>query len=145
MLNLLSFSEDTINTVIIIVGIALIVGTAILLAFYLTREIKRLKADRAEGLKNGPTLITADELGEPMFVKGDFTVLSKNVIYTVGENAHILPGKYLAKSSVSSDEEFVVLRSGEQHEYKNGSEIELSAGETVCALNKNLHVKSIEQ
>ncbi len=133
------YASNPILTVIIIVLVALLVASIVLVAVLIS---KRNKLVRHMSDKN--VIGSAGKArNEQMTRDGEYYVLSRNVVYSVGQDADIIAGKYFVKSAVDSETSMNLRLNGLVQAYDSGIEVYLTNGDTISAVSESVVVKLV--
>lgn len=133
-------SESDLKTFVIVLGTvcALALIVAVILA---VRIVKGNKGKVAVSKED--KVQTASEYLEEMEMRGEFMVLARNVIYSVGVEGQIAAGKYLLENTIDSEPDFNVRFNGLVKEFHNGDTVYLAAGDTICGVSTSIMIKRV--
>lgn len=129
------------NTILIALGIALVVGVLAIVAYKMYRANANAKRAKQQE-KTEQELQQATQSGEQSVeVRNECLVLSRNVTYKVGIDGEIAMGKYVLQSAVSGTTEFNLRINGLVERYNDGDFVTFGAGDTVCAVSSSVLLK----
>ncbi len=133
-------SESDLKTFVIVLGTvcALALIVAVILA---VRIVKGNKGKVAVSKED--KVQTASEYLEEMEMRGEFMVLARNVIYSVGVEGQIAAGKYLLENTIDSEPDFNVRFNGLVKEFHSGDTVYLAAGDTICGVSTSIMIKRV--
>ncbi len=134
---LLAFLDNNItNKIVLWVAIAALASGVIMLLFQVILMSRKRKNGKVADQNN----VTDDEQPEEPHKTSDnlvqeVLVMSRNVIYSVGIEEQIKPGKYRMNSADESESSFNLRLNGLVQEYTDGSTIYLAEGDTISPVS----------
>jgi len=133
---LLAFFDNNINKVILWVAIAALAAGVIMLLFQVILMSRKRKNGEAGSRNN----VSDEEQSENSHKSSaeseqEMLVMSRNVIYSVGIEEQIKPGKYQMNSADDSESSFNLRLNGLVQEYKNGAATYLTEGDTISPVS----------
>ena len=131
------------ETMLISVCVCGVIGGII--GFVVARVGKKGKAkdtaqqpvEQQDTLSQEQEYLEANEIGE--------IVMSRNVIYSAGQDGQLKAGKYLLKAADSSADKFNVRYNGLVKEYVSGDVVTLTDGDTISPVSGSVVISIIEE
>ncbi len=124
------------NTILVALGIALVVGVLAVVVYKIVKmsinskhaKQEQARAAQEEAIEEG----VKQRLEE---IKNESLVMSRNTMYSVGNDGQIPEGKFVVVSSASDDATFNIRVNGLVENYKSGTVLTLTDGDTICPVS----------
>lgn len=137
---MLEFFENNTTLCIVIIVLALLLLVAIvLIAVLINKRNKLVKAQQDKNVLGD----SAVARGQHMTRDGEYFVMSRNVIYNVGQTEDLVAGKYLVKCAVDSDTSVNIRVNGLVQAYDSGITMYLTTGDTISPVSESIIVKLV--
>ncbi len=125
------------NTILIALGIVLVVGVLAVVVYKIVRMNIRSRHAKQEQARAAQEQAIEEGVQKRLEeIRNESFVMSRNTMYGVGNDGQIAAGKYVVKSSVSTDNTFNIRLNGLVEPYKNGTVITLAEGDTICPVSE---------
>lgn len=132
---------ELMNTILIALGIALVVGVLVIVAYKMYRANANAKRAKQQEKTEQEQQQSTQSGEQSVEVRNECLVLSRNVTYKVGIDGEIAMGKYVLQSAVSGATEFNIRINGLVERYNDGDFVTFGAGDTVCAVSSSVLLK----
>lgn len=128
---------ELLNIVLVALGIALVAGVVVVAVF------KIIQSNREEARRKAACNQAVADAVEKAFmeIRKEYLVMSRNTTYTVGGDGEIAMGRYVLKSSVSTQKQFNIRLNGLVEQYHEGDIVTLGGGDTICAVSGTVLIK----
>lgn len=128
---------ELLNIVLVALGIALVVGVLVVAVLKIIRVNKEERQRKA-----ACNQAVADAVQKAFVeIRKEYLVLSRNTTYNVGVDGEIAIGRYVLKSSVSTQKQFNVRVNGLVEQYHEGDVLTFGAGDTICPVSGTVLIK----